>query len=47
MNWMKRSIAWINGWGGKSGAVTLGDRPVHTYTLTDDVDYIKPKARLY
>jgi succinate dehydrogenase / fumarate reductase flavoprotein subunit len=46
-NWMKHTTATFDGWGGKSGAVTLGDRPVHTYTLTDDVDYIKPKARVY
>ena len=29
------------------GHVTLGYRPVHTYTLTNEVEYIKPKARVY
>jgi succinate dehydrogenase / fumarate reductase flavoprotein subunit len=27
--------------------VTLTYRPVHTWTLTDEVDYIVPKARVY
>jgi succinate dehydrogenase / fumarate reductase flavoprotein subunit len=46
-NWMKHTIAWIDGWGGKGGDVKIDYRPVHTYTLTDEVDYIKPKARVY
>ena len=29
------------------GGVKLDYRPVHDYTLTDDIDYIKPKARVY
>jgi succinate dehydrogenase / fumarate reductase flavoprotein subunit len=33
--------------GGKDGKVTMEYRPVHEYTLTDDVDYIKPKKRVY
>ena len=28
-------------------SVRLDDRPVHTYTLTDEIDYIEPKARVY
>ena len=32
---------------GKSGAVKIDYRPVHEYTLTDDVAYIKPKKRVY
>ena len=27
--------------------VRLGYRPVHTYTLSNDIEYIKPKARVY
>jgi succinate dehydrogenase / fumarate reductase flavoprotein subunit len=27
--------------------VKLDYRPVHTYTLTNDVAYIEPKARVY
>ncbi|WP_300973687.1 succinate dehydrogenase flavoprotein subunit [Sphingomonas sp. LHG3406-1] len=46
-NWMKHSIAWFDGWGGKGGAVNIDYRPVHDYTLTDEVGYIKPKARVY
>ena len=40
--WMKHTIAWYQG-----GGVTIDYRPVHDYTLTDEVDYIKPKARVY
>ncbi len=51
-NWMKHTAAWFNGWGGPSnarggGTVTIDYRPVHEYTLSDDVEYIKPKARVY
>jgi len=46
-NWMKHSIAWIDGWGGKGGDVKIDYRPVHAYTLTEEVEYIKPKARVY
>jgi succinate dehydrogenase / fumarate reductase, flavoprotein subunit len=46
-NWMKHSCAWFDGWGGSGGKVTIDYRPVHDYTLTDDVEYIKPKARVY
>ncbi|MDE8650100.1 succinate dehydrogenase flavoprotein subunit [Novosphingobium album (ex Liu et al. 2023)] len=46
-NWMKHTLSWFDGWGGKGGAVTLDYRPVHEYTMTDDVAYIKPKARVY
>jgi succinate dehydrogenase / fumarate reductase flavoprotein subunit len=45
--WMKHTLSWFEGWGGKGGAVKLDYRPVHDYTLTDDVEYIKPKARVY
>ena len=46
-NWMKHTAAWFEGWGGKGGAVKIDYRPVHEYTLTDDVEYIKPKKRVY
>lgn len=46
-NWMKHTAAWFEGWGGKGGAVKLDYRPVHEFTLTDDVSYIKPKKRVY
>lgn len=40
--WMKHTISWF-----KEGGVKLDYRPVHTYTLTPEVEYIKPKARVY
>ncbi|QGN56291.1 succinate dehydrogenase flavoprotein subunit [Novosphingobium sp. Gsoil 351] len=46
-NWMKHTVAWFDGWGGKGGGVKLDYRPVHEYTLTDDAEYIKPKKRVY
>ena len=45
--WMKHTIAWFDGWGGKGGGVKIDYRPVHEYTLTDDVKYIEPKKRVY
>ncbi|HKR25411.1 MAG TPA: succinate dehydrogenase flavoprotein subunit, partial [Allosphingosinicella sp.] len=46
-NWMKHTASWFDGWGGKGGEVRIDYRPVHDYTLTDEIDYIKPKARVY
>jgi len=40
--WMKHSIGWF-----RDGSVKLDARPVHQYTLTEEVSYIKPKARVY
>ncbi|MEA3041559.1 MAG: succinate dehydrogenase / fumarate reductase, flavoprotein subunit [Sphingomonadales bacterium] len=45
--WMKHSLVWFEGWGGTGGAVRIDYRPVHDFTLTDEVEYIKPKARVY
>jgi succinate dehydrogenase / fumarate reductase flavoprotein subunit len=45
--WMKHTVGWFDGWGGKGGEVKLDYRPVHEFTLTDDIDYIKPKKRVY
>jgi succinate dehydrogenase / fumarate reductase flavoprotein subunit len=47
VNWMKHTATWFDGWGGKGGDVRIDYRPVHEFTLTDDVEYIKPKARVY
>jgi succinate dehydrogenase / fumarate reductase flavoprotein subunit len=44
---MKHSAAWFEGWGGTGGSVRVDYRPVHEYTLTDEIEYIKPKARVY
>ncbi|MEG3148285.1 succinate dehydrogenase flavoprotein subunit [Sphingomonas sp. ZT3P38] len=46
-NWMKHTTATFTGWAGTGGATNIGYRPVHDYTLTDDIDYIKPKKRVY
>jgi succinate dehydrogenase / fumarate reductase flavoprotein subunit len=46
-NWMKHTAAWFHGWGGKDGTVRLDYRPVHDYTLSEEIEYIKPKARVY
>jgi len=46
-NWMKHTVSWFEGWGGQGGKVSLDYRPVHDYTLTDEAEYIKPKARVY
>ena len=41
--WMKHTLASMD----DKGKVDLEYRPVHTYTLTDEIDYIEPKARVY
>ena len=41
---MKHTLAWLDE---KTGQVKIDYRPVHTYTLTSDIEYIKPKARTY
>jgi len=42
--WMKHSLMWIDT---ASGQVKTDYRPVHTYTMTNDIAYIQPKARVY
>ena len=44
VNWMKHTLAWLDP---KTGQARLDYRPVHTYTLTNEVEYIPPKARTY
>ena len=47
-NWMKHTVAWFDGSAGKAASgVKIDYRPVHDFTLTDDVKYIKPKPRVY
>ncbi len=46
-NWMKHTISWFDGWGGRGSNSRIDYRPVHEYTLTDDIKYIEPKARVY
>jgi len=42
-NWMKHTLTWVDG----DGAVRFEYRPVHEHTLTDEVDAVPPKARVY
>jgi succinate dehydrogenase / fumarate reductase flavoprotein subunit len=42
--WMKHTLAWADY---DTKAVRLDYRPVHTRTLTNEVKYIEPKARVY
>ena len=42
-NWMKHTLSWVD----PNGAVCLDYRPVHTYTLSKDIQYIEPTARVY
>jgi succinate dehydrogenase / fumarate reductase flavoprotein subunit len=41
--WMKHTICWVD----EKGATKIDYRPVPNYTLTDEVEYIKPKKRVY
>jgi succinate dehydrogenase / fumarate reductase flavoprotein subunit len=42
--WMKHTLAWADS---EQRTLRLDYRPVHTYTLTNDVQYIEPKKRVY
>jgi succinate dehydrogenase flavoprotein subunit len=42
-NWMKHTLAWLDA----NGNVKIDYRPVHAYTLTNDVAYIEPQKRVY
>ena len=44
VNWMKHSLAFVDT---AAKSVRLDDRPVHTYTMSNDIAYIEPKARVY
>ncbi|PKQ08912.1 MAG: fumarate reductase (quinol) flavoprotein subunit, partial [Alphaproteobacteria bacterium HGW-Alphaproteobacteria-12] len=43
-NWMKHTLCWVDE---ESGKPAIDYRPVHAFTLSDDIDYIKPKIRVY
>ncbi|MCE7029715.1 succinate dehydrogenase flavoprotein subunit [Jiella avicenniae] len=43
-NWMKHTLSFCDTVG---KTVTLEDRPVHTYTLSNQIEYIEPKKRVY
>jgi succinate dehydrogenase/fumarate reductase flavoprotein subunit len=42
--WMKHTLAWIDD---NKRSVTIDYRPVHSYTMSNDIAYIEPKARVY
>ncbi len=42
-NWMKHTLTWIDA----NGKVSFGYRPTHLFTLTDEVEVIPPKKRVY
>jgi succinate dehydrogenase / fumarate reductase flavoprotein subunit len=41
-NWMKHTLAWV-----KDGKTSFDFRPVHLNTLTDEVETVPPKKRVY
>ena len=43
-NWMKHTLTWADD---AKRAVRSDYRPVHTYTMTNEIAYIPPKARTY
>jgi succinate dehydrogenase / fumarate reductase, flavoprotein subunit len=42
-NWLKHTVSWLD----HDGKVRLGYRPVHMYTLSNEVQVVPPKARTY
>ncbi len=42
-DWMKHTLAWCD----EAGKVTIDYRPVHNYTMSNDIAYIEPKERKY
>src|SRR6516225_2528500 len=44
VNWMKHTLAWVDV---EKKTVRLDYRPVHAYTMTNEVAYIEPKPRVY
>ena len=42
--WMKHTLAWIDD---KKQETIIDYRPVHAYTMSNDIEYIAPKARVY
>ncbi len=42
-NWMKHSLCWVD----EQGNTRIDYRPVHLYTLDDEVEVVPPKPRVY
>jgi succinate dehydrogenase / fumarate reductase flavoprotein subunit len=43
-HWMKHTLAWLDN---NTGATRIDFRPVHSYTMTNDIEPIPPKKRVY
>jgi succinate dehydrogenase / fumarate reductase flavoprotein subunit len=43
-NWMKHTVVWLDY---ETGESKFDYRPVHGYTLTDEVEAVPPKKRTY
>src|SRR5579862_5247159 len=43
VNWLKHTLGWLDA----DGRVRIGHRPVHLYTLSNEVQAFPPKARVY
>ena len=43
-DWMKHTLSWLDE---GTAQVTIDYRPVHTYTMSNEIQYIEPKARVY
>jgi succinate dehydrogenase / fumarate reductase flavoprotein subunit len=43
-HWMKHTLAWLDM---ATGKARIDYRPVHTNTMTNEVEYIPPKKRVY
>ena len=43
-HWMKHTLAWLDP---NTGRARIDYRPVHTNTMTNEVEYIPPKKRVY
>ncbi|WP_395665156.1 succinate dehydrogenase flavoprotein subunit [Methylocella sp.] len=44
VNWMKHTLATVDP---QALSVSIDYRPVHSYTMTNEMQYIEPKARVY
>ena len=42
--WMKHTLSWLDE---TAHQVIIDYRPVHTYTMSNEIQYIEPKARVY
>ena len=42
-NWMKHTVIYVDG----AGKTKIDYRPVHLYTMSNDVEVVQPKARVY